>query len=194
MNAQVSFVQYDLLKMTYTKSEVVEEKKSAITAQKSSTKVMGEDRVTLNTPTDKKIVTYGRPITDQERINSKFLMLGELVAYVFKEQGLTNSIDSDNEKAADMSSMTPKEAKESIGEDGYWGLGRTSERIFNLALGFAGFDTGKLDKVREGVLKGFDMAKKAFGGELPEISQKTINMAMIKLDEWEKDPVKSLPL
>lgn len=194
MSAQVGFVQYDLQKMTYAKSEVIEGKKSAGTAQKPFTKDMGDDRVTLNTPADNKTVTYNRPISEQERVTSKFLMLRELAAYVFKEQGVTSGIDSDNEKAAGISSKLPKETKELSEEDGYWGLGQTSERIYKLALGFAGFDAGKLDNVKEGILKGFEMAKSALGGELPEVSQRTVDMALKKLNDWGKDPVKPLPL
>ena len=194
MNTQIGLVQYGLLKSTYAKSEAIVGNRSAVTAQEPSTKEIGEDRVTLNTPVDSNTVTYGRQISAPERVNSKFNMLGELAAYVFKEQGVTNGIDSNNEKAADTSSMKPKETIESREEDGYWGLGQTSERIYKLALGFAGFDAGKLDNVKEGILTGFEKAKNALGGELPEISQRTVDMALKKLNDWGKDPVKPLPL
>ena len=102
-------------------------------------------------------------------------------------------VETGTENTTDISTMTLKEAKELSAEDGYWGLEQTSERIVNLALGFAGYDTGKLGTVREGIFKGFEMAKTAFGRDLPEISQKTIEMSLKKLGDWEKDPVKPLP-
>ena len=38
--------------------------------------------------------------------------------------------------------------------------------------------------MREAFKKGFEQAKKTWGGELPEISQKTYEATMKKFDEW----------
>ena len=50
-------------------------------------------------------------------------------------------------------------------------------------LNGAGDDVEKLKAGREGVAKGFENAKKIWGGELPEISQKTIEKTLESLDK-----------
>jgi hypothetical protein len=79
---------------------------------------------------------------------------------------------------------TRAEAQALIAEDGYWGVEKTSERIFQFAVANAGGDIQKLEEIKAAVGKGFDMAKEALGGELPEISMKTFDAVMEKLNDW----------
>ncbi len=207
-----------------------------VSTQSSSVAV--KDRVTLDTPQEKK-VTYSSPLTDQQRLDNQFLMLRALVANIFKSQGLTappgaasasgaaaggegtaagvstsdaattgatNSdtaattdaapqgssvIDVGGGKSADIATMTPEEAKKLVAEDGYWGVKQTSDRIFQQAVGISGNDPTNIDKVKEGILKGFGMARTALGGELPDISSQTLDAVMKKLDDWVKNPDQS---
>ena len=47
----------------------------------------------------------------------------------------------------------------------------------------AGDDLEKLKAGREGMARGYEAAKKAWGGELPEISQKTMQKALESVDK-----------
>lgn len=79
--------------------------------------------------------------------------------------------------------LTPEEASELIADDGFFGITQTSDRVANFVFSFAGDDLELLEKGREGVVQGFEEAKKLFGGELPEISYKTQERTLALLDE-----------
>ena len=66
-----------------------------------------------------------------------------------------------------------KEAQEAISEDGYYGVKQTSERIFDFASALAGDDVEKMKKMEDAFKKGFKQATKAWGRDLPDISNKT---------------------
>ncbi len=91
----------------------------------------------------------------------------------FKESG-TIGIDSD----------TILKAQEDISENGYWGVKQTSERLFDFAIGLTGGDPAKAQSMKDAFIKGFDKAKQAWGGQLPEISNKTYDATIKMFDEW----------
>ncbi|MDE6056000.1 MAG: hypothetical protein K2G55_20110 [Lachnospiraceae bacterium] len=78
---------------------------------------------------------------------------------------------------------TQKKAQEAISEDGYWGVKQTSDRIVSFATALAGNDSKQLEKMRDAFLKGYKQAEKTWGGKLPEISQKTYDAVLEKLDK-----------
>ncbi|MBR8464555.1 hydrogenase-4 component G [Campylobacter sp. faydin G-24] len=82
-----------------------------------------------------------------------------------------------------ISELSVDEANALVGEDGYFGIQNTADRLSNFVLNGAGDDLNKLKVGREGILNGFKQAQKAWGGELPEISQKTIDKALEIIDK-----------
>ena len=78
---------------------------------------------------------------------------------------------------------TKAQAQADIAEDGYWGVNQTSDRIIDFATALTGGDPDKIEEMREAFKKGFEMAKKTWGGELPDISQKTYDAVMEKFDK-----------
>ena len=54
-----------------------------------------------------------------------------------------------------------------------------------MAKALSGGDSSKIGKLKEGFLKGFKEAEKAWGGELPDISKKTYDEVLKRFDEWE---------
>lgn len=81
---------------------------------------------------------------------------------------------------------TAKQAQEDISEDGYWGVKQTSERILDFAKAISGGDPDKAEEMREAIKKGYESAADLWGGELPEISQKTYDAVMKGIDDWKK--------
>ena len=79
--------------------------------------------------------------------------------------------------------QTKLEAQEAISEDGYWGVKQTSQRIFDFANALTGGDPEKMAKMKDAFLEGFEKAKEMWGGELPDISQKTYDAVLAKFDE-----------
>jgi hypothetical protein len=63
-------------------------------------------------------------------------------------------------------------------------VAQTSDRIVTVAVALAGSDPAKLDPIKAGIDKGFDMAAQALGRSLPDISSQTYDAVMEKLDAW----------
>lgn len=78
---------------------------------------------------------------------------------------------------------TKMQAQKDIAEDGYWGVEATSDRIIDFATALTGGDPDKIEEMRAAFQKGFDQAKEAWGGELPDISQRTYDAVMAKFDK-----------
>lgn len=72
---------------------------------------------------------------------------------------------------------TKKQAQEDISEDGYWGVKKTSQRLFDFASALAGDDVNKMKEMQAAMEKGFKQATKAWGRELPSISKDTLSAA-----------------
>jgi len=76
------------------------------------------------------------------------------------------------------------QAEADIAEDGYWGVEQTSDRILDFAKALAGNDPDKAEEMLEAFKEGYKQATKAWGDELPEISQKTYDAVLEKFDAW----------
>ena len=79
---------------------------------------------------------------------------------------------------------TKAQAQKDIGEDGYWGVKQTSQRLFDFASALAGDDPEKMKKMQDAMEKGFKQATKSWGGKLPGISQDTLAAANKLFDDY----------
>lgn len=70
---------------------------------------------------------------------------------------------------------TKAAAQEAVSEDGFYGVKKTSERLFEFAQALAGDDVDKMKKMQDAIQKGYDKATEMWGKELPEISKNTMN-------------------
>ena len=82
---------------------------------------------------------------------------------------------------------TKAQAQADIAEDGYWGVAQTSDRIVDFAKALCGGDPDKIEEMKEAFKKGFKQAQDTWGGELPEICQRTYDAVLEKFDAWEKE-------
>ena len=82
---------------------------------------------------------------------------------------------------------TKAQAQADIAEDGYWGVGQTSDRIIQFATALTGGDPDKIEAMRDAFKKGYAQAEKTWGGSLPEIYQKTYDAVMEKFDKLAAD-------
>jgi hypothetical protein len=130
-------------------------------------------------------LTYSRTGKIETGNSNGETALHDLVAGLLKRQGLTWD-EAISGETVEVDDETREKAKALIADDGYWGVDQTSERIFQFAV--AGVDPQKLDEIKASVQKGFDMAKEAFGGSLPDISSKTLDAVFSKLDKWAAEP------
>ncbi|MCL1995400.1 MAG: hypothetical protein FWG63_04255 [Defluviitaleaceae bacterium] len=78
--------------------------------------------------------------------------------------------------------LTPDQAAEQVSEDGFWGVERTAERLFDMATRLSGGTEQGMEAMRQAVINGFEGAERAWGGELPQISQDTLDRVMEMFD------------
>ena len=100
-----------------------------------------------------------------------------------KESSSGMSLKNIGYEGKPITELTQDEAKDLVSEDGFFGVKQTSDRVSNFVFSFAGDDLELLQKGREGIVQGFEDAKKMFGGELPEISYKTQERTLSLIDE-----------
>lgn len=118
--------------------------------------------------------------------------LRSLVEQMISKQGATIAAADDIWKflAKGDFTVTPEvkaQAQADIAEDGYWGVEKTSERILEFAKALSGDDPKKADLLLNAFKKGFEEATKAWGDELPEISQKTYDAVVEKFEAWKNE-------
>ncbi len=76
-----------------------------------------------------------------------------------------------------------EQAKKDTAEDGYWGVEQTSDRLVKFAVALTGGDPDKLDSMIEAFEKGYSEAEKQWGGELPELTQRTREATLKKFQD-----------
>jgi hypothetical protein len=113
-------------------------------------------------------------LQQSERQGEAFM---EMVRRLLNQQGHTARL-VDGRVMIDIDEATRTRAQAEIAEDGYFGVAQTSERILSFARAFAGNDEGRINQMQSAFLRGFEAASRAWGGELPEISQQTFDAVM----------------
>lgn len=114
--------------------------------------------------------------------------LQNIVQQLMTKQGQTYNTANDIWKFLasgdyEVDPVTKAQAQADVAEDGYWGVEKTSDRIIDFATALTGGDPSKIEDMRAAFKKGYEQAEKAWGGELPEISQKTYDAVMQKFDK-----------
>ena len=95
-------------------------------------------------------------------------------------QSFLKDVGYDGKPIADLSQ---DEAAKLVSEDGIFGVKKTSQRIADFVINGANKDENLLRAGREGMIEGFEAAKDAWGGELPDISKKTMKAATELIDK-----------
>jgi len=149
---------------------------------------MPEDKISLGVNSSE-MVTYGIS-KNATFMDSDFKSLREMLAGIFEEQGIMIQIGSED-NSIDFSDITPEKARELISGEGYLGVEQTSDRIVQFAISISGNNPDKLEEIKASIDEGFRMASKALGGSLPDISMKTYDAVMDKLNAWVEGSDKS---
>lgn len=122
-------------------------------------------------------------------LSDRTSQLKSLVMDMFLKQGQTFASTEDMIKALangelKVDSATAKQAKEDISEDGYWGVKKTSERIFDFAMALSGGDEEKMQNMLTAFKKGYEQATGAWGKELPSLCKDTYDAVEKKFDDF----------
>ena len=91
----------------------------------------------------------------------------------FQKKNPVHNIDFDH----------PTPASQNLFEDGYWGVKQTADRLANFVILGAGDNLEKMRMGREGIIRGFKEAEGIWGEQLPDISYKTLETALAKIDD-----------
>jgi gas vesicle protein len=113
--------------------------------------------------------------------------LRQMVENLLKDQGIAfkdASLKANEGKMIQIDDATRAEAQRLVSDDGEYGVEQTSNRLLEFAKAISGDDKTKFDQLKSAIEEGFSEAKKAWGGELPDICQKTIDSTLEKLDKW----------
>lgn len=82
---------------------------------------------------------------------------------------------------------TKSQAQADIAEDGYYGVKKTSERMFEFAMALTGGDVDKMKEMQSAVEKGYKQAEKTWGGNLPDISKQTLDATNQLFEDYYKE-------
>lgn len=83
--------------------------------------------------------------------------------------------------------QTKAQAQADIAEDGYYGVKKTSERMFEFAMALSGGDVNKMKELQSAVEKGYKQAEKTWGGKLPDISRQTLDATNQLFEDYYKE-------
>ena len=122
-----------------------------------------------------------RLIEENERKQEEFK---KLIQSLIAEQGESYNVVLFDRKL-NVSPEVVEKAKESIADGGEYSVDSVATNIINMAKALSGGDSSKITELKEGFLKGFKEAEKAWGGELPDICKKTYDEVLSRFDEWE---------
>lgn len=133
----------------------------------------------------KKITDYSAIVSNmKQELSNKNAQLENLVTQLLGKQANKYTKLADLFKNLEVDPATIEQAKKDISDDGYWGVEQTSDRLVSMAQALSGGDTEKADELINAMKKGFEEATKAWGEDLPDICQKTIDTAVKKMEDW----------
>lgn len=118
-------------------------------------------------------------------LNKNIGAFRQMVETLFNKQGNFSNNLYEKLQSLHVDEETRLEAEQLVSDEGYWGVEQTATRILDFAKALSGGDPSKIELLKGAVNAGFDAAKKAFGGEMPEITEKTYEKVMEGFDKWE---------
>lgn len=122
-----------------------------------------------------------------ERMKNSFIQMAKEVIgrqYITYKDSLKSILRDKKDK---IKPEMIEQAKIDVSEGGHWSASNTADRLLEFAKTLSGGDPEKIDKLKEGFLKGFEEAEKAWGGALPEICQKTKDAVLEGFDDWKNE-------
>ncbi|REB04777.1 hypothetical protein DVB69_16980 [Sporosarcina sp. BI001-red] len=144
-----------------------------------------EKSVAYEKPTTKAdIPTIERLKAESEKAHENLM---NLVRQLLQKQGISMEDAVSGKKEVVVDEQVRLEAQAAIGEGGDLSAEKVSDRIVEFANAISGGDKSKFDLLKNAIEEGFNEAKKALGGKLPEISQKTYDLVMDKLNQWKEE-------
>lgn len=182
-NASTDAVKEEAAAKSKASEEAAKEKEEGVVFEKSTAKKTDSANQIYNRDS----IVAKLKADQQSRIDSMNSLVRKLLGSQAKKFDLANSDNLANtfrEVAGKADAKTIAEAKASIGEDGYWGVNQTSDRLVSMAIALSGGDSSKADEMLSAIEKGYKQATKAWGEDLPQICQDTMEATRQKMNDW----------
>ncbi len=137
-------------------------------------------------------LTYGKPTGKADEVTMKRLRedseknvdaLKKVIVELLARQGYSVKRLEDRLEVDEQARM---EAAALIADDGPMGPEAMSNSIVDFAKALAGGDSSKIGMLRGAIKEGFRQAEEMLGG-LPDVSRRTYDLVMQKLDAWESE-------
>lgn len=128
--------------------------------------------------------TIDRLKAESEKVHENLM---NLVRQLLERQGITMEDAASGKKEIVVDEKARVEAQAAIGDGGPLSPEKLSDSIVDFAKAISGGDKSKFDLLKNAIEEGFNQAKKALGGTLPEISQQTYDLVMDKLNTWKEE-------
>ena len=170
-----------------SKSEETSADKGVVYEQSGAKDNVGKTTYKPDTNLINKMKADADARTAQLRSLVEKMMTGQATAYG-KANDIWSFLRSGNYT---VDPATKAQAQADIAEDGYWGVNQTSDRIIDFAKALTGGDPDKIEDMRDAFEKGFKKAGKTWGGDLPDISQRTYDAVMEKFDQMAEEAKKT---
>ena len=162
----------------------------------------GESKITIQQDAyipgkyESDVLTYGQSIKKKtpicieslrEQSEEAFQSLRQIVVQLLKRQGYcTEALRTKDLENVVMDETARAEAAALIADDGPLGAEAVSDRIVQFAMAISGGDKTKISLLKDAIERGFSEVKDMLG-QLPEVSLKTYDLVMEKLDQWEQE-------
>ncbi|AKL93786.1 hypothetical protein CACET_c02700 [Clostridium aceticum] len=178
-----------------TRSSEVKESKKNNYKDNDNTKKEVKDEY-IPSPKEERTVTYQKPTIKPDMVTIQRLkeeserthsQLKEMVRQLLEKQGLTFKDLEGLETVVEIDEETRLKAQEMIAEGGPLSPEKVSDNIVAFAKAISGGDPDKIDMLISAIEKGFKEASNMLGGELPEISKKTYDLVMEKMEAWREE-------
>ena len=130
----------------------------------------------------KEIAQNTKDMIEKSTLSQSVLDLKEKNQFTKNQEEFESFLKDIGYEGQSLDQLSQEQAKELVSEDGFFGIDKTSQRMADFVINGANGDEGLLKAGRDGILQGYEDAKEMWGGELPEISQKTVDAALQKVD------------
>ncbi len=167
-----------------------------------NSKEESSDKVVKTESAASKIAAKTNKMTESERNNlvaklqsdqeARHNQLMDMVHKLFNKQANTYGQSTDMWRFLaggnfTVDAATKSQAQADIAEDGYYGVKKTSERMFEFAMALSGGDVDKMKELQSAVEKGYKQAEKTWGGNLPDISKQTLDATNQLFEDYYKE-------
>lgn len=159
--------------------------KIKIKTNKKSVSIKNKEKTKENSFTHKIGFKDFQKIKEQSKndIEAFKKFISKIISYQGNHKGKSINLKIDiNIKLEKNSSLEDNEESEAKLDD-YWGAEATSKRILDFAKKISGGNPEKIDLLIDGFKKGYEEAKKCFGGELPGVCEDTYDLVMEGFEE-----------